>query len=57
MKLIDETYVCSDCGWKYTIWRRASNKRAVGHLKWLFCLKCNKSRNFLREEMFKKVVN
>lgn len=49
MKLIDETYVCPICGWPFTVWRRSDQLRARNHKKRLYCLNCNKNRDFIRE--------
>lgn len=41
-------FFCTQCGCKgLPIWRKKSKEREAGHLKKLFCLKCNKETNHI----------
>lgn len=47
-KLVEEVYQCPNCENIYTVWRKSSQQRKKEHLKWLFCYRCNKNRNFAK---------
>ncbi len=46
-----EDYECPSCGWTFPIYRRQCKKKATGHRKWLYCVKCKKKINFLKKEI------
>ena len=40
-----ETYQCPDCGNTTEIQRLSGRTRSVGHLKWMWCVRCKASTN------------
>lgn len=43
---IDSDFYCTQCGSKtINVWRRRGQEREAGHLKKLYCFKCNKEQN------------
>lgn len=43
---IDSDFYCTQCGGKtINVWRRRGQEREAGHLKKLYCFKCNKEQN------------
>lgn len=41
-------FFCTQCGCKgIPVWRKKGKEREAGHLKRLFCLKCNKETNHI----------
>lgn len=45
-KVIQSEFYCTQCGFKgIPIWRKENKKREQGHLKRIFCLKCQKETN------------
>jgi hypothetical protein len=47
--MIEETYKCPDCDYSFPVWRKKGNKRKSEHKKWLFCIKCEKDKNFIKQ--------
>ena len=48
-------FYCTQCGTKaIPIWRKASQSREAGHLKKLWCLKCQKETNHAEVRPFGK---
>lgn len=40
-----EVYQCPDCGYKTAIQRPTGRKKKVGHLKWMWCVRCKATTN------------
>jgi len=40
-----ETYQCPDCGATTQIQRLSHRKKAPGHLKWMWCVRCEETTN------------
>lgn len=49
-KLIEEFYLCPDCGFKMSVWRIPGRQRERFHKKWLFCVNCNEDKNFIKAD-------
>lgn len=45
------SFICPECGLRMTIPRRRSRKRAEGHIKTMYCAKCNEVRDFVENNM------
>lgn len=47
-KMTEEIYKCPDCGFHFNIWRKMARRRSSNHIKGLFCVSCNKKKQFRR---------
>lgn len=45
-KRVYSTLICNECGLRMTIPRRNSRKRKEGHIKTMYCPKCDRSTDF-----------